>query len=102
MAKRGPKGYWYCRFCDRWDCDPADKNESALYQYQTQGKFAIYHEIVRVKTVSLQTLRRRFHDIARRDFHRFLKQLETEGKIEIQQSGFAADSIHHEKLVVAL
>jgi len=101
MAKRGPKGYWYCRFCDRWDCDPADKNESALYYYQTQGEHAIYREVVRVKTVSVQTLRRRFRDMARRDFYQFLKQLETEGKIEIQQSGFTAHSIRHGKLVVA-
>lgn len=103
MAKRGPKGYWYCRFCDWWYCQ-GEPNEVALSRYLqtlTIGKSGIYALILRRKAIKLDTLRRSCRDIRFKDFRRFLDELETEGKVVIQQSGFAGHSVYHGKLVVA-
>jgi hypothetical protein len=103
MAKRGPKGYWYCRFCDWWYCQ-GEPNELALSRYLqslTMGKSGIEALIRRRKLIRLDTLRRLCGDVSLRDFRRFLNELESEGKVAIQQSGYAGHSLYHGKLVVA-
>jgi len=103
MAKRGPKGYWYCRFCDWWYCT-GERNELALSQYLqslTIGKSGIHALISQRKAIKLGTLRRFCRKIPLKDFRRFLNELEDEGKVEVQQSGYVGHSLSHGKLVVA-
>jgi hypothetical protein len=47
--------------------------------------------------IGMRTLRRHYHG---RDFTQILAQVVKLGLVEIQQSGFVADNLHHGKLVV--
>lgn len=62
------------------------------------GKEKVLDYIRRRKAITLPTLRRRFHDLP---FNAILKELSKSGAIEIQQSGYLGDNLHHQRLIVS-
>lgn len=68
------------------------------FPYCATTKDEVWEIVRRRKAITLPTLRRKYH--GEQPFSQQLKELCDEGKVEIQQSGFIGDNLHHPKLVV--
>lgn len=96
MADGPLKGIFRCRRCGTEHVD-RQIGFDVLERLRRAPKEKILLHIQKRKAVMASTLHRHFPDLPVREA---LKELEQEGKIEIQQSGFAGHSLMHGKLVV--
>lgn len=89
-------GRYRCRRCGReLRTDIPQKDISLLGQRRLADR--VYATVCTMKALSMATLRRRFPG---ERIDEALQDLAREGRIEIQQNGFVADSMHHHKLIV--
>jgi hypothetical protein len=90
------KGRYQCKQCGRQlRTDEPKRGQDFFGQRALADR--IYTVVCDRKAVSLPTLHRRFSG---ERLDEALQQLAREGRIEIQQNGYIADSLHHHKLVV--
>jgi len=90
LIANGPvEGSFRCRRCGTVHV--------AKEQLRRSSKGQVLAEILKRKAVKLQTLHRRFPLLPVQDI---IKELEREGRVAVQQSGFAGHNLFHGKLVV--
>jgi hypothetical protein len=92
MANGPIEGTFRCRHCGTVHVAKGVKE-----QLHRSSKGQVLAEILKRKAVKVRTLQRRFPLLPVQDI---VKELEREGRVAIQQSGFAGHNLFHGKLVV--
>jgi hypothetical protein len=95
--REGVYKWFYCSRCRVWEKQRMEWNWAKEAQAPSP-KQKILTTIITRKAISRPTLHRQHPDVS---LNKVLRELEEEGAVEVQQSGFLGDNLHHEKLVVA-
>lgn len=94
--REGVYKWFYCPRCKVWEQQRVEWNW-AKEARTPSPKQAVLATIITRQIIKLPTLRREHPDVS---LDKILRELQEEGAVEVQQSGFLGDNLHHEKLVV--
>jgi len=96
MADGPLKGIFRCRRCGFERVEPS-VGFNALERLRRTSKERVLSEIRKRKAIKMKTLQYHFPDLP---VMQILRELVQEGRVTIQQSGFAGHSVAHGKLAV--